>query len=760
MATRIVDDLARPHGTKKICAAVLLALGAVTTAHASTFCLPGNGSSGSYDTFLTGADILVNPYSGIGNATGNIASNANGTPNGTGDANAGAYSSAGWVNQLSPGQVSPGWTTLAAEGSTSVISLPQTISGSGQNNTCQNGGANASNTLATEGYVQSAIASIPQATGASNAVQYDTDSSGNKLNSVTLQGGASGTVTVTNVSPGNLSASSTDAVNGSQLYSTNQNVSAAQTTANNAVTSTNGLASALGGGASVSSNGAVTAPTYSVQGGTYYDVGSALGALNGAVTNNTSNINNLLNGTAGLVQTNGQTITVGASDPSTDVNIAGANGARVLSGVANGVAPTDAANIGQLDAATANTLNQANAYTDQATKYFKANSTGAGSVASGTDTVAIGPSAVASGSSAIAMGNGAQAQGTESISIGTGNVVTGNNSGAIGDPNTVSGSGSYAVGNNNTIANNNTFVVGNNVTTTQDNSVVVGNGSADHAAVAVSGMTLNGTTYGFAGVASTANGVVSVGASGAERQVINVAAGQLSASSTDAVNGSQLYATNKAVNALGGVVGNLGTSTASALGGGATYNSGTGTISAPSYTIQGSTYNNVGAALSGLDGSVTNLVQGHSGLVQTNGQTITVGANDTSTLIDVSGVNGDRTITGVAPGTAPNDAATVGQVGQGVQAANAYTNQQIGIVSRQLNALGAAAMAATSLIPNARAEGVFQVSAAAGTYGGQTALALGANWWPSDRLLVNAHVTRSTGSGGSVGASVGATFGF
>jgi hypothetical protein len=46
------------------------------------------------------------------------------------------------------------------------------------------------------------------------------------------------------------------------------------------------------------------------------------------------------------------------------------------------------------------------------------------------------------------------------------------------------------------------------------------------------------------------------------------------------------------------------------------------------------------------------------------------------------------------------------------------------------------------------------------TYGGETALALGANWYVSDRLLLNAHVSRSTGSGASTGASVGATFGF
>ncbi|HKT98304.1 MAG TPA: YadA C-terminal domain-containing protein [Paraburkholderia sp.] len=46
------------------------------------------------------------------------------------------------------------------------------------------------------------------------------------------------------------------------------------------------------------------------------------------------------------------------------------------------------------------------------------------------------------------------------------------------------------------------------------------------------------------------------------------------------------------------------------------------------------------------------------------------------------------------------------------------------------------------------------------TYGGESALALGANWYVGDRVLLNAHVARSTGSGAGTGASVGATIGF
>ena len=61
------------------------------------------------------------------------------------------------------------------------------------------------------------------------------------------------------------------------------------------------------------------------------------------------------------------------------------------------------------------------------------------------------------------------------------------------------------------------------------------------------GITINGTNYSYAGQGSATNGVMSVGFVGGERQIINVAAGEVSATSTDAINGSQLHATNEAI---------------------------------------------------------------------------------------------------------------------------------------------------------------------------------------------------------------------
>ncbi|WP_320950514.1 YadA family autotransporter adhesin [Fusobacterium sp.] len=110
--------------------------------------------------------------------------------------------------------------------------------------------------------------------------------------------------------------------------------------------------------------------------------------------------------------------------------------------------------------------------------------------------------------------------GNNSTAVGYKNKVSGNHSGAFGDPNVVTGNGSYAFGNDNTIKGDNNFVLGNNVTIDAgiQNSVALGNNST----------------------VSSSN-EVSVGSKGKERKITNVADGEVSATSTDAVNGRQLY---------------------------------------------------------------------------------------------------------------------------------------------------------------------------------------------------------------------------
>nr|3LA9_A Chain A, Haemagglutinin family protein [Burkholderia pseudomallei 1710b]3LAA_A Chain A, Haemagglutinin family protein [Burkholderia pseudomallei 1710b] len=89
----------------------------------------------------------------------------------------------------------------------------------------------------------------------------------------------------------------------------------------------------------------------------------------------------------------------------------------------------------------------------------------------------------------------------------------------------------------------NSVAIGPNAVANVDYSVAIGSGATTSAAVPVASASVGGLTFGgFAGSAPI--GVFSVGAPGAERQITNVAAGRISAASTDAVNGSQLYATN------------------------------------------------------------------------------------------------------------------------------------------------------------------------------------------------------------------------
>ncbi|MBK7655981.1 MAG: hypothetical protein IPJ18_13820 [Betaproteobacteria bacterium] len=137
-------------------------------------------------------------------------------------------------------------------------------------------------------------------------------------------------------------------------------------------------------------------------------------------------------------------------------------------------------------------------------------------------------------------------------------IQKGDHSGAIGDPTIIDAANSYSVGNTNVIGVglSDVFVLGNNVTATQSNSVILGSKSADKAPETITQATVNLTQkvlnadgsitstlspYTFGGFAGTAIGVVSVGSAGAERQIVNVAPGRITATSTDAVNGSQLY---------------------------------------------------------------------------------------------------------------------------------------------------------------------------------------------------------------------------
>ena len=197
------------------------------------------------------------------------------------------------------------------------------------------------------------------------------------------------------------------------------------------------------------------------------------------------------------------------------------------------------------------------------------------SSASGAYATAVGFQAASKGTNAIAIGKGAKANAENTIAIGTGNIVSGKNSGAIGDPTVVSGNSSYSIGNNNNVSADNAYALGSNIKATVKDSVYLGDRAQTQGIRTADAAKGEAYTYGGlndkavagkAGSTAAANkvaGVVTVGNGTDEtRQVQGVAAGVVSADSTDAINGSQLYYTNQAINQsvtnIGNYVVNMG----------------------------------------------------------------------------------------------------------------------------------------------------------------------------------------------------------
>ena len=155
---------------------------------------------------------------------------------------------------------------------------------------------------------------------------------------------------------------------------------------------------------------------------------------------------------------------------------------------------------------------------------------------------AIGYEALASGYKSNAIGSGAQATNNHSVAMGSSALASGDHAQAFGAGAQATNVRSNAFGSDANAAADHALAIGDHANATHLNSIALGTGSTTSGATAQSSATIAGHTFGgFAGVGSAANGSVSVGKAGAERQIKNVAAGEISATSTDAVNGSQLY---------------------------------------------------------------------------------------------------------------------------------------------------------------------------------------------------------------------------
>ena len=179
-------------------------------------------------------------------------------------------------------------------------------------------------------------------------------------------------------------------------------------------------------------------------------------------------------------------------------------------------------------------------------------------------------------SNTIAIGSfaGSGATGNKNVWLGTGQAggSTGDNTVLIGSNSTVDGNFNYGIGHNavlkgesnavvgayNHVTANNTYVLGDHVDTTLNNAVVLGSHSTAESSDVVNtpSYTYAGGTVNFAGTAPVST--VSVGATNQERTITHVAAGRVSADSTDAINGSQLYGANQQIDNLYNKISNIG----------------------------------------------------------------------------------------------------------------------------------------------------------------------------------------------------------
>ncbi len=224
------------------------------------------------------------------------------------------------------------------------------------------------------------------------------------------------------------------------------------------------------------------------------------------------------------------------------------------------------------------------------------------------------------------------------------------------------------------------IAIGPSATANADNSVAIGKGSIASAAMPVSSATIGGSTFGnFAG--SKPVGTVNIGAPGFERQLTGLAAGRLSAGSTDAVNGSQLFQTNAAVaslssslsttaGTLSNSVASLSTSTAASL------SKLSSSISSP--ILQGS----LSTGVSSSNGSVGSLSTGQS--------------NSGTTLASLS--TGTSSNSGSAStGTSPN----AGSQPPGTSATTGSLSTSVGATGVQMASLSTSAPDNTTRLPTA-----------------------------------------------------------
>ncbi|EGY59437.1 ESPR-type extended signal peptide-containing protein, partial [Neisseria sp. GT4A_CT1] len=493
---------------------------------------------------------------------------------------------------------------------------------------------------------------------------------------------------IQNVSAGVISATSTDAINGSQLYATNsyllnlgKNVKDAlggetaidnagnltlnnlggtgKTNVHDALEAMNNKIDQLGGGSSSHFYSVKT--TSNARGNYNNDGATGLDALAAGADAQAAGDFAVAVGTgAQAVISNSIAIGKNASVNEDTDSVAAVNGATkgegsVAIGANTKASGTNATAVGQASNAygqnsfaggqSSKALGKSSvavgdgaiANQDSATAIGAySQSTAAGATALGFNTRATASGTVAAGrnskavaNNALALGNEADAQREDTIAIGYKAQATQNRAVAFGKNAQATAGDSFAFGDSAKASASNAIALGKKANAAHADSIALGVNSATEAAVQTTSATVGGLTFGnFAGNAPSST--LSIGTAGKERTITNVAAGRISDSSTDAVNGSQLYATQNVMNNIGksavGVLGgnaaiaNDGTITMSNIGG-----TGASTIEGAISAINNASYKSFKlntAKTSGTNGEAYN----HSLKEITNGSTITLEA--------------------------------------------------------------------------------------------------------------------------------------
>ena len=351
---------------------------------------------------------------------------------------------------------------------------------------------------------------------------------------------------------------------------------------------------------------------------------------------------------------------------------------------------------------------------------------GTSAEATAAETVAIGQAAKASGQNSNAYGSQANASGTSSLAVGTGSIASGDSAVAIGNDSTVTGGSAVAIGASATSTGKWSTALGDSANAKgeksvalskdsyakDDNSVALGSGTITRSATNVTTATVNGITYsGFAGNSNNI-AVVSVGSDKTEtytppdhstpgrtvtitphtRQIINVSAGEISATSTDAINGSQLYMVADQVGKNKARIDNIRVRTSDVK-------------------VKAGDNINVQEAYDDANQVKTYTV---STAKDIKADSYTV--NNSSVQINQNGINaGDKNITNVADPKAPTDAAN-----------KRYVDNKVNKVDRKTRA-GIAGVAAIASAPSARKDGKSMVSTGVAHHRGESAIAIKAS---------------------------------